>query len=356
MIIFSHCAAAERFHTDEFWQRPMGWVILVRAALMACAVGAFVLTLTKAEAQAPLDSNAVIAKYKQALEYSDQFLDLSWEKCLDKVTIDLSIQRAKDLIAELLKVKYEPALPKNYGDSPHATPPETAQTIDDKIAALERLIKLLPTKICPPEPVKPAAPPPPVTPVTPPKVTPVPVTPPVAETPKHVAKTCPICRSIADQIADVDEQIASWERQDVSLHKANVNDPGIQTALKDIANRLAQLKSRRVTLEAQKTECEKKCVSTTEEKKTGEKTEHGSSTREKPNEHKTTDKKKGRKKKDDTAHETGVGLPTGISIGIGIGGGRREERGNDRKLRSNEGGRQDGGGGFGTGGGGVFGR
>jgi adenylate cyclase len=55
--------------------------------------------------------------------------------------------------------------------------------------------------------------------------------------------------------------------------------------------------------------------------------------------------------------ETAVGSPPGISIdiGIGLGGGRREDRGNDRRPRANDRGR-DSGGGFGTGGGGVFGR
>jgi hypothetical protein len=174
-------------------------------------------------------------------------------------------------------------------------------------------------------------------------VTPVPVTPPVAETPKPAVKVCPKCRSIAGEIQAIDEEIARLERQDQSLNKySDLKDPHIQNVLKEDASKIAGLKSKKAALETKMTECEKKCVPTTEEKKTEGKTEHG--TGGKTNEHKTTDKKKGRKKKDDTAHETGVGLPTGISIGIGLGGGRREERSNDRKLRSDEGGRQGGGG------------
>jgi hypothetical protein len=46
----------------------------------------------------------------------------------------------------------------------------------------------------------------------------------------------------------------------------------------------------------------------------------------------------------------------GVSIDIGIGGGHREERSDDRKFRSDEGGRKGGGSGFGTGGGTTFGR
>lgn len=327
------------------------------AAAQEAPIGTQIYICLTAEAKGELD------ELRKEISHIEYMLSERYEK--DEESVRDAIKSGhSDEISDYTYMRYYghdwSTVPES-GDTRFDDPPALLKTITETIKynkdRLEQLKKrrddLLDLPRCAPEPVKGAAPPPPV---TPPKVAPVPVTPPVAEVPKPAVKVCPKCRSIADQIADVDEQIASWERQDVSLHKANVNDPGIQTALKDIANRLAQLKSKRATLEAQKTECEKKCVSTTEEKKTGEKTEHGSSTREKPNEHKTTDKKKGRKKKDDTAHETGVGLPTGISIGIGIGGGRREERGNDRKLRSNEGGRQDGGGGFGTGGGGVFGR
>jgi hypothetical protein len=351
MLIFARCAATGRFHTGEFWQGQMGWGILVRAALMACAFGSLVLMSTKAEAQTVTERYELFTHKEYDQLSGEGRKALESINCFKKEAVDLLISRIESLITELINLQHNPELPAKIPEYVYVggglevstgRDIDTDDVISKEVDTLELMVKKLPTKICPPEPVKAATPPPPVTPVPPPKVTPVPVTPPVAETPKPVAKICPTCRSIADQIADVDEQIASWERQDLSLHKANLSDPGIQNALKDIANKLTQLKSRKAQLEAQKAECEKKCVPTAEEKKSGGKTEHG--TGGKTNEHKTNDKKKGRKKKDDTAHETGVGLPSGISIGIGLGGGRREERSNDRKPRSDEGGRQGGGG------------
>lgn len=137
---------------------------------------------------------------------------------------------------------------------------------------------------------------------------------PVSELPKHDAKTCPTCRTIASQIADLDDQIASWQRQDQSLRKnADLSNAGIQGALKDISNKIAELNGKKAGLEAQRSECEKKCIAT-EQKKTGEKTGGG-----KTKNHKAGEKKRG--KKDDTANETAIVPP--ISIDIGIGGFRR---------------------------------
>jgi hypothetical protein len=365
MLIFARCAATGRFHTGEFWQGQMGWGILVRAALMACAFGSLVFMSTKAEAQTVTERYELFTHKEYDQLSGEGRKALESINCFKKEAVDLLISRIESLITELINLQHNPELPAKIPEYVYVggglevstgRDIDTDDVISKEVDTLELMVKKLPTKICPPEPVKAATPPPPDTPVTPPKVTPVPVTPPVAETPKPAVKVCPKCRSIADQISDIDEKIAGWQRQDVSLRKGNVNDPGIQNALKDIASTIAGLKSKKAALEAQMTECEKKCVPTTEEKKTEGKTEHG--TGGKTNEHKTTDKKKGRKKKNDTSHETIVGSPPGISIdiGIGLGGGRRKEQGNERIPRSEERGRKGGGDGFGTGGGGVFGR
>jgi hypothetical protein len=189
---------------------------------------------------------------------------------------------------------------------------------------------------CPPEPDKATAPPPPV---TPPKATPVPVTPPVAATPKPVVKVCPKCRSIADQIADIDGKIAGWERQVLSLHKSNLNDPGIQNALKDIARTIADLKATRAKLEAKKTECEKTC----KEKKTERKNETvktvtpstGTGQAEKrPRKevkNKTTKRRRAKINNDQSTSSGGVSPETAHAIGtiidIGVGVGLRRSRG-----------------------------
>jgi hypothetical protein len=74
-------------------------------------------------------------------------------KCLDQKTIDLVISRANELVTELIKVKYDPDLPA-YLDSPHEVPPSTANEISKTVEQLDGLIKRLPTKVCPPAPVK----------------------------------------------------------------------------------------------------------------------------------------------------------------------------------------------------------
>ena len=176
-------------------------------------------------------------------------------------------------------------------------------------------------------------------PVTPPKATPAPVTPPVAETPKPAVEVCPKCRSIADQIADIDGKIAGWERQVLSLQKANVNDPGIQNALKDIARTITALKATRAQLEAKKTECEKTC----KEKKTERKNETAKtvtpSTGTGPVEkrprkevkNKTTKHRRAKINNDQPTSSGGVSSETARAIGtmidIGLGVGLRRSRG-----------------------------
>lgn len=265
MLIFAHCDAAGRFQTCGFWQGQIGCGILVRAALMACAFGALVLTSTKAEAQTAVERYELFNKEYVQLNGEGRTV-VDNDKCFDKDTIELLIRRINSLIVELIKLKYDPGLPARI-TKPIAVGPEIGRGIigstiidiypDDVITkevdTLVSIVEKLPAKICPPEPVKAAAPPPPVT--------PVPVTPPVAETPKPVATVCSICRSIADQIQDIDQKIAGWVRQVQLLHEASdLKDPGIQKALKDIASDIAALKATRAQLEAKKTECEKKCV------------------------------------------------------------------------------------------------
>jgi hypothetical protein len=71
---------------------------------------------------------------------------------------------------------------------------------------------------------------------------------------------CKDCRWIESQIQDIDDRIASWERQTASLNKyGDPHDPGIQNALKDIANKIATLKAKRADLVRQKADCQKKC-------------------------------------------------------------------------------------------------
>ena len=129
------------------------------------------------------------------------------------------------------------------------------KTYKDRIAALYGV---------PPCPVPGAGTPPPAdgpTPSIPGKDTSVPpVSPPQTPVapPKPVAAKCHDCEALAAQINDIDEKIASWQRQDASMRKSNMNDPNIQAAIRDIANKIDALKAQRATLEAKKAECEKK--------------------------------------------------------------------------------------------------
>ena len=214
-------------------------------------------------------------------------------------------------------------------------------------------------KACPP-PNNPgvATPPAKTTPETPAVASPpgktTPGTPAVTSPPtvvKHDPKTCPVCRSVAEQVKDIDDRIGSWERQDQTLHKvSNLNDPGIQSALKDIQGKLTELKGKKAALETKKSDCEKKCVPT-ETKKTVDKTdEKKSRSGGKATEHKNVKKPPARK------NETSSGSP-GVTINIGGGGyqdgGQRDGAGSRRERRDE--GTRSGGSGFGTGGGGGFG-
>jgi hypothetical protein len=130
---------------------------------VGCAVVIYEQKPASAQGRERLDQFGAIKKFNQATEQTDELLDAAYKfldkkKCISKSVFDIYLSRAKHLETELIEVKYEPELPRNYGDSPHATPPETSQTIDGKVADLERFIKLLPTKLCPPEPAKAAVP------------------------------------------------------------------------------------------------------------------------------------------------------------------------------------------------------
>jgi hypothetical protein len=79
--------------------------------------------------------------------------------------------------------------------------------------------------------------------------------------PDEKTKVCHQCEWLAIQISDIDEKIASWQRQTASINKySNLADPNIQGALKDIANRISALKAKKAKLEAELAECRKRCA------------------------------------------------------------------------------------------------
>ncbi len=75
------------------------------------------------------------------------------------------------------------------------------------------------------------------------------------------AAICHQCEWIKIQIGDIDDKIASWQRQIRSINKySDLTDPNIQNALKDIDNKIADLKAKKADLEAQLAECQKRCA------------------------------------------------------------------------------------------------
>ena len=75
------------------------------------------------------------------------------------------------------------------------------------------------------------------------------------------AQICHQCEWIKIQIGDIDEKIASWERQIRSITKnSNLADPNIQNALKDIDSKIAALKAKKADLQAKLADCQKRCA------------------------------------------------------------------------------------------------
>src|SRR5580704_17653540 len=82
----------------------------------------------------------------------------------------------------------------------------------------------------------------------------------VAQTPTTTpAASCPACADYTKQIAYIDRQIGSLQRSNASLEQGNVNDPGVQNALKEDEAKIARLQAQRNDLAAKKSECERKC-------------------------------------------------------------------------------------------------
>jgi hypothetical protein len=83
---------------------------------------------------------------------------------------------------------------------------------------------------------------------------------PAAPSPEALA-ICHECSWISVQISDIDDKIASWERQIRSLQKyGNLADPGIQGALKDIDGKIAALKAKKADLLVKLADCNKRCA------------------------------------------------------------------------------------------------
>jgi hypothetical protein len=79
--------------------------------------------------------------------------------------------------------------------------------------------------------------------------------------PDEKTKVCHQCEWLAIQISDIDDKIASWQRQTASINKySNLKDPNIQAALKDIANRISALNAKKAKLQAELAECRKRCA------------------------------------------------------------------------------------------------
>jgi len=75
------------------------------------------------------------------------------------------------------------------------------------------------------------------------------------------AAICHQCDWLRIQISDIDEKIAGWERQIASINKyADLKDPNIQGALRDINGKIAALKAKKTVLQGQLAECEKRCA------------------------------------------------------------------------------------------------
>src|SRR5262249_18920545 len=78
---------------------------------------------------------------------------------------------------------------------------------------------------------------------------------------EDAATICHRCEWIKIQIGDIDDKIASWERQIRSINKySDLSDPNIQNALKDIDSKIAALKAKKADLEAQLVDCKKRCA------------------------------------------------------------------------------------------------
>jgi hypothetical protein len=82
--------------------------------------------------------------------------------------------------------------------------------------------------------------------------------------PDEKTKLCHHCDWLAIQISDIDEKIASWQRQIASIHKySNLADPNIQNALKDIDSTIARLNAKKQALQAELEKCKKRCAELT---------------------------------------------------------------------------------------------
>ena len=126
------------------------------------------------------------------------------------------------------------------------------QGLNAQIALIEALPPCVDHNVVPPSdgtntspvPPPPANPPPPVEPPT-----------------KPMSAICQHCEWLKTQIQDIDDQIAGWQRQDASIRKySNLSDPKIQNALKDIADKIADLRNKQARLRAELPDCEKKCL------------------------------------------------------------------------------------------------
>ena len=74
-----------------------------------------------------------------------------------------------------------------------------------------------------------------------------------------VPSPCPACDWISTQIGDIDDKIAGWQRQDASLRKADLRDPGVQAALKDVAAKIDALRAQRAALVIKMAGCALTC-------------------------------------------------------------------------------------------------